>query len=88
MDDRNIAEYPPTGLEVIVVGAGFGGLTAAIECARKGHKVQVLERTPQWTQLGDIISLSGSPLLPGTSRCSLAIPRWRRAFVARWLTAW
>lgn len=58
MSGSLIPEYPPTGLEVIVIGAGFGGLTAAIECARKGHKVQILERSPKWSQLGDIISIS------------------------------
>ena len=29
----------------IVVGAGFGGLSAAVELARKGCKVKVLELT-------------------------------------------
>ncbi|KAF8470685.1 hypothetical protein BDZ91DRAFT_693643 [Kalaharituber pfeilii] len=49
--------YPPTSLHVVIVGAGFGGLTAAIECHFKGHKVTVLERSPKWRQLGDILSL-------------------------------
>lgn len=52
-----IANYPPTGIHVIIVGAGFGGLTAAIECHLKGHKVTILERSIEWRQLGDIISL-------------------------------
>lgn len=53
-----IAEYPKTGIQVVIVGAGFGGLTAAIECTLKGHEVIVLEKTPSWEQLGDIISIS------------------------------
>lgn len=53
-----IAEYPKTGIKVVVVGAGFGGLTAAIECTLKGHDVVVLEKAPYWQQLGDIISIS------------------------------
>lgn len=61
-----IAEYPKTGLKVVVVGAGFGGLTAAIECYLKGHEVVILEKTPTWTQLGDIISISKWTITPSS----------------------
>ena len=54
---KPIASYPPTGIHVVIVGAGFGGLTAAIECHLKGHRVTVLERAPDWRNLGDILSL-------------------------------
>lgn len=47
---------PPSGIKVIVVGAGFAGLTAAIECDRKGHHVTLLEKVPELKPLGDIIS--------------------------------
>ena len=47
---------PPSGISVIIVGAGFGGLSAAIECDRKGHSVVVFERFPELKPLGDIIS--------------------------------
>lgn len=47
---------PATGIKVIIVGAGFAGLTAAIECHRKGHDVLVLESFPELKVLGDIIS--------------------------------
>ncbi|RYC59090.1 hypothetical protein CHU98_g7117 [Xylaria longipes] len=46
----------PTGIKVIVVGAGFGGLGAAIECHRQGHDVEIYEAFPELKQLGDIIS--------------------------------
>lgn len=48
--------HAPTGIKVLIVGAGFAGLTAAIECHRKGHDVVVLESFPQLKILGDIIS--------------------------------
>ncbi|KAI1402508.1 putative monooxygenase [Hypoxylon fuscum] len=52
-----------TGIKVIVVGTGFAGLTAAIECQRKGHEVLVLEKFPELKLLGDIISFG-----PNSSR--------------------
>ncbi|KAI0152828.1 putative monooxygenase [Xylariaceae sp. FL1272] len=52
-----------SGLHVIVVGAGFAGLTAAIECHRKGHSVILLEKFPELKLLGDIISFA-----PNSSR--------------------
>lgn len=50
---------PPSGISVIIVGAGFAGLAAAIECGRKGHSVTLLEKVEnidEITRLGDIIS--------------------------------
>lgn len=47
---------PPSGVRVLIVGTGFAGLTAAIECHRKGHSVLVLESFPELKILGDIIS--------------------------------
>ncbi|KAL7622834.1 hypothetical protein AAE478_006513 [Parahypoxylon ruwenzoriense] len=52
-----------TGIRVIIVGAGFAGLTAAIECHRKGHGVLLLEKFPELKLLGDIISFG-----PNSSR--------------------
>lgn len=39
-----VGTYPPTGIDAIIVGTGFGGLTAALEFVRKGHTVRILER--------------------------------------------
>ena len=47
-------------IRVIVVGAGFAGLTAAIECKRKGCSVVVLESFKELKPLGDIISFGGN----------------------------
>jgi 2-polyprenyl-6-methoxyphenol hydroxylase-like FAD-dependent oxidoreductase len=52
-------KLPPSGIKVIVVGGGFAGLAAAIECDRKGHAVTLLEKVDdikEITRTGDIIS--------------------------------
>lgn len=57
-----MADFPrgsPTGVTVIIVGAGFAGIAAAIECDRKGHKPIILEKASaieEITRYGDIIS--------------------------------
>ncbi|KIW76122.1 hypothetical protein Z517_10867 [Fonsecaea pedrosoi CBS 271.37] len=56
----SFARLPPSGIKVIIVGAGFAGLCAAIECDRKGHSVILLERVPELKPLGDIISFSSN----------------------------
>ncbi|KAH1911851.1 hypothetical protein KXV74_000226 [Aspergillus fumigatus] len=46
----------PTGISVIVVGLGFGGLTAAIESHLRGHSVILLEKVTKVKQdAGDAI---------------------------------
>lgn len=54
--------YPPnsTGISLIVVGAGFAGLTTAIECHRHGHHVVIYESFPTLKVLGDIISFGAN----------------------------
>ncbi|KAH0593834.1 hypothetical protein MHUMG1_08586 [Metarhizium humberi] len=42
-------------LHVLIVGAGFGGLTAAIECRLRGMKVTVIETYPTSLKYGDVI---------------------------------
>ncbi|KAK1766025.1 MAK1-like monooxygenase [Phialemonium atrogriseum] len=42
-------------LRVVIVGAGFGGLTAAIECRQRGMDVTILEIYPTSLAYGDII---------------------------------
>jgi 2-polyprenyl-6-methoxyphenol hydroxylase-like FAD-dependent oxidoreductase len=52
-------KLPPSGITIIIVGAGFAGLGAAIECDRKGHSVILLEKSSKIEDLqriGDIIS--------------------------------
>lgn len=60
--DPTMPDYPrlpPSGINVIVVGAGFAGISAAIECDRKGHSVTLVEKVEnidEITRIGDIIS--------------------------------
>jgi hypothetical protein len=51
---------PKSGIKVVVVGAGFGGLTAAIECHRQGHDVSIYENFAELKILGDIISFGAN----------------------------
>lgn len=44
---NTLEKEPATGISIIVVGAGIGGLTFAIEACRKGHDVRVVERSPE-----------------------------------------
>ncbi|RAR03955.1 FAD/NAD(P)-binding domain-containing protein [Stemphylium lycopersici] len=55
----HLPSSPPTGIHVLIVGAGFAGISLAIECTRKGHKASVLEKASnveEITRYGDIIS--------------------------------
>ena len=42
----------PSGIDVLVVGAGLGGMVAAIELKRQGHKVSIIESKPKLEGLG------------------------------------
>jgi hypothetical protein len=44
-------------LNIIVVGAGLGGLAAAIALARRGHTVTILEQAPV---IGEVLRISSS----------------------------
>lgn len=44
MEYAPVGTYPNTGIDALIVGTGFGGLTAALEFTRKGHKVRIIER--------------------------------------------
>jgi NADPH-dependent 2,4-dienoyl-CoA reductase/sulfur reductase-like enzyme len=57
MEFAPVGTYPSTGIDVLIVGTGFGGLTAALEFTRKGHNVRVLERNNE----PDISGRSTSP---------------------------
>jgi glycine/D-amino acid oxidase-like deaminating enzyme len=62
--NKDLSQDPPARTDVLVVGAGYGGLSAALEIARAGGDVTVLER-------GDFgagaSTLSGGAVSGGTS---------------------
>ena len=49
--------------DVIVVGGGIGGLSAAFALTRKGFQVRVLERAAEFTEVG-----AGLQLAPNCTR--------------------
>jgi monoamine oxidase len=55
-DSRAMASkvLPPnsSGIKVIVVGLGYAGVVAAVECYRKGHEVLVYEQTSKVSEGG------------------------------------
>jgi len=54
-------------LDILIVGAGIAGFSAAIACRRAGHNVQIYERSSLNNELGAAIHVS-----PNASRGLLA----------------
>ncbi|KAK3349127.1 hypothetical protein B0T25DRAFT_235954 [Lasiosphaeria hispida] len=53
-ESKPVGSYPNSNIDVLIVGTGLAGLTAAIECVRKGHNVRVLERNNDINTAGDM----------------------------------
>lgn len=47
-----VARPKSTGIKVIIIGLGYAGAVAAVECHRKGHDVVVFEQAPEIQALG------------------------------------
>src|SRR5690606_10370743 len=47
---------------ILIIGAGIGGLTAAIALRRNGHAVMLIERDPNWSVYGVGIIQQGNVL--------------------------
>jgi 2-polyprenyl-6-methoxyphenol hydroxylase-like FAD-dependent oxidoreductase len=49
-------------LDILIIGGGIGGLTAAIALRADGHRVTVIERDPEWSVYGVGIIQQGNVL--------------------------
>lgn len=47
-----VRRHPASDINVLVAGAGIGGLSFAIEAYRKGHDVCVIDRRPHFDDYG------------------------------------
>ena len=47
-------------MRILIVGAGIGGLTAALALLRCGHEVEVFEQAPQLAELGAGVQISAN----------------------------
>ncbi|KZL63573.1 fad binding domain protein [Colletotrichum incanum] len=55
-----VARSSNTGIQVVIVGAGVGGLMTALECWRKGNDVIVLEKSEKISAIGDVLVIGPS----------------------------
>jgi len=54
-EPRAVGSYENSGIDIIIVGTGFAGLTAALECTRKGHNARLLERHSTTNMAGEFL---------------------------------
>ncbi|KAH6698284.1 hypothetical protein BKA61DRAFT_497309 [Leptodontidium sp. MPI-SDFR-AT-0119] len=62
MSETVLGQSPPNGISVLVVGAGVGGLMTAIECSRRGCRVQIVERAKSTVTTGDSFAIGPSAI--------------------------
>ena len=53
-----LKRYPLSGINILVVGGGLGGLFAAINCHRKGHNVKVVESAKEYDSTNGTVPFS------------------------------
>ncbi|KAK1624454.1 hypothetical protein BDP81DRAFT_464608 [Colletotrichum phormii] len=57
-----VLRWPSTGLKVLIVVGGPAGLLTALECWKKGHDVEVVEKNSKNSTIGDVIFIGSSAL--------------------------
>ena len=83
------------GLHIGIVGAGVGGLTAAIALQKQGHRVTVYEQSAKFSHVGADINLTpnvvraldGVGVGPGIRRTGARLTQPRVAVLATLLAA-
>src|SRR5436305_4425558 len=58
--DSRFAASGMTRMRILIVGAGIGGLTAALALLRDGHAVQIYEQAPALAELGAGVQISAN----------------------------
>ncbi|WPO97793.1 FAD-dependent urate hydroxylase HpxO [Pseudomonas sp. HR96] len=52
-----MSAHPPGSLDIVIIGAGIGGLTAGIALQQRGHRVRLFDRVAQLTPAGAALSI-------------------------------
>src|SRR5215831_17564485 len=55
--DRSCRRGTEAGMKAVIIGGGIGGLASAVALARRGWQVEVLERAPEFTEVGAGLSV-------------------------------
>jgi 2-polyprenyl-6-methoxyphenol hydroxylase-like FAD-dependent oxidoreductase len=65
------------GVPILIIGGGIGGMTAALALARAGFTAHIVERSPEFGEIGAGIQLAPNALriLDGLA-CSRSSPHW------------
>ena len=68
-------------MKAVIIGGGIGGLASAVALTRRGWQVEVLERAPEFTEVGAGLSIWANGLRAldalGVGETVRRTPRWR-----------
>ena len=80
---------PRDPLDILIVGAGIAGCSAAIALSQRGHRVRIVEKQSEWrfqssgifVYANGLVSLERLGVLPGILAAGFAIPKGRNVYV-------